>query len=139
MFADSIDSAAAQTILDYLSMSEAPMRAAQLRVLGGAMARVPADATAFAHRSRSILVNVAAFYQDRRTRDGHRAWVAALSNALQPHDDAAYVGFLTADDAARVAATYPGATWDRLARIKATYDPGNLFRLNYNVPPAATR
>ena len=54
-----------------------PMRAAQLRVLGGAMARVPADATAFAHRTSRIMVNVAAFYdgpedRDRRARMGRR-------------------------------------------------------------------
>jgi len=137
MFMDAVDIDAANTILDYLSASNAPMRAAQIRALGGAMARVPADATAFAHRSRSVLVNVAAFYQDRTTRDRHRAWVAAFSKALQPDDDAAYVGFLTADDATRVRAAYPGSTWERLARIKAIYDPANLFHLNYNVPPTA--
>jgi FAD/FMN-containing dehydrogenase len=98
------------------------------------MARVPADATAFAHRSKRMLVNVAAFYQDPATRDRHRAWVAEFSNALQPNDDGAYVGFLT-DGPSRIHAAYPGATRDRLARIKATYDPDNLFRLNQNVPP----
>jgi FAD/FMN-containing dehydrogenase len=135
-FVESIDIEAARTILEHLSASDAPMRAAQLRVLGGAMARVPADATAFAHRSKPMLVNVAAFYQDARIRDVHRAWMAAFSKALQPDDAAAYVGFLTGDEAARIRATYPGATWERLARIKATYDPANVFRLNYNVPPA---
>src|SRR5690348_6885442 len=135
-FVESIDIEAARTILEHLSASDAPMRAAQLRVLGGAMARVPADATAFAHRSKPMMVNVAAFYQDAATRDVHRAWVAAFSNALQPDDDAAYVGFLTGAEAARIRSTYPGATWERLSRIKATYDPANAFRLNYNVPPA---
>jgi len=135
MFVDSVDVAAARTILHYLSASDAPMRAAQLRALGGAMARVRADATAFAHRSKAMLVNVAAFYQSAATRDVHRAWVTEFSKALQ-RDDAAYVGFLTADDGARIHATYPGATWDRLARIKATYDPANVFRVNHNVPPA---
>jgi FAD/FMN-containing dehydrogenase len=135
MFMDSIDVAAARTILEHLSASDAPMRAVQLRVLGGAMARVPADATAFAHRSKPMLVNVAAFYQGAATRDRHRAWVNALSRTLQPNDDSAYVGFLGDDGTARIHGTYPGATWDRLANIKATYDPANLFRLNQNVPP----
>jgi FAD/FMN-containing dehydrogenase len=136
MFVESIDIEAARTILEYLSASNATMRAAQLRVLGGAMARVPSDATAFAHRSKPMLVNVAAFYQGAATRDVHRAWVAAFSKALQPDDVGAYVGFLSDDGAARIRATYPGATYDRLARIKTAYDPANLFRLNQNVPPA---
>jgi FAD/FMN-containing dehydrogenase len=134
MFVESVDVEAGGTIVDHLSKSDAPMRATQLRVLGGAMARVPADATAFAHRSKRMLVNVAAFYQDPATRDHHRAWVAEFSNALQPNDDGAYVGFLT-DGPSRIHAAYPGGTRDRLARIKATYDPDNLFRLNQNVPP----
>lgn len=138
MFVDSIDLAAARTILEHLSASNAPMRAAQIRVLGGAMARVPADATAFAHRSKPMLVNVAAFYQGAATRDAARAWVNAFANALHPKDDSAYVGFLGADGPARIRAAYPGTTWDRLASIKATYDPDNVFRLNQNVLPRSS-
>ena len=139
MFLESIGTDAARTMLEYLSTSNAPMRAVQIRGLGGAMARVPADATAFAHRSKPFLVNVAAFYQNRSTRDVHRAWVAACAQALQPDDAAGYVGFFTADDTARIRATYPGATWDRLTKIKTVYDPANVFRLNFNVPPAVAR
>jgi FAD/FMN-containing dehydrogenase len=135
MFVNSIDLQAARTIHDYLSKSDAPMRVAQLRALGGAMARVPADATAFAHRSKPMLVNVAAFYQGDTEREVRHAWVQEFSSALQPHDDSAYVGFLTDDGPARIRSTYPGATWEKLARIKSTYDPANLFRLNQNIPP----
>ena len=53
-------------------------------------------------------------------------------------DAGAYVGFLRDEGEARVRAAYPGATWERLAAIKADYDPDNLFRLNQNIPPAAT-
>ena len=64
MFVDEVDDAAAHTILERLEASDAPMRAVQLRVLGGAMARVPNDATAFAHRDRRLMLNVAAFAAD---------------------------------------------------------------------------
>ena len=101
------------------------------------MARVPADATAFAHRTKRMLVNVAAFYQGDADREVRRAWVSEFSRALQPRDDGAYVGFLTDDGQARIRSAYPGATWDRLARVKLTYDPTNLFRLNQNISPAA--
>ena len=72
MFIDRVDRDVAQTIMEYLEKSDAPLRAAQLRVLGGAMARVPADATAFAHRASRIMVNVAAFYEgeDDRSAEG---------------------------------------------------------------------
>jgi FAD/FMN-containing dehydrogenase len=137
MFVNGIDLPAAKTIHAFLSKSDATMRVAQLRVLGGAMARVPADATAFAHRSKAMLVNVAAFYQGDVEREVRRAWVDEFSSALQPRDDGAYVGFLTDDGEARIRSAYPGATWDRLARIKAKYDPTNLFRLNQNISPAS--
>jgi hypothetical protein len=137
MFVDAIDIETAKTIHEHLSTSEAAVRVAQLRALGGAMARVPADATAFAHRTKPMLVNVAAFYEGAADRDVRRTWVAKFAEALHPPDDSAYVGFLTDDGNARIRSAYPGATWDRLARIKSTYDPTNLFRLNQNIPPAS--
>jgi hypothetical protein len=136
MFVNGIDLAATRLIHEYLSKSDAAMRVAQLRVLGGAMARVPADATALAHRSKPMLVNVAAFYQGDAEREVRRVWVNEFANALQSRDEGAYVGFLTDDGQARIRSAYPGATWDRLARIKAAYDPTNLFRLNQNFSPA---
>lgn len=135
MYVDSIDSARAEAVVEYLSKSDAAMRAAQIRVLGGAVARVPSDATAYAHRSKPILVNVAAFYEREADREIRRQWATDFWKTLQPTDDAAYVGFLADDGQARIRAAYPGSTWDRLRAIKSTYDPTNLFRLNHNVPP----
>jgi len=114
------------------------LRVAQLRVLGGAMARVPADATAFAHRASRILVNVAAFHEGEEDRLVRATWVAELATALHQGDDGAYVNFLDAEGEAGLRAAYPRATWDRLAAIKARYDPGSLFRLNQNIPPGAS-
>ena len=137
LFIDSINAQKAKLIFDYVSKSDAPMRVAQIRALGGAFARVPSDATAYAHRSKPMLMNVAAFYQGDADREVRRAWVQEFARALQPNDDSAYVGFLTDDTEARIRATYPGATWDRLVRTKTKYDPSNLFRLNQNIPPEA--
>jgi FAD/FMN-containing dehydrogenase len=136
LFADSVDRDAAETILEHIRAATAPMAAAQLRVLGGAMARVPADATAFAHRQSRIMVNVAAMGMQPDEVALHEGWVANLADALQQDDAGAYVGFLADEGEKRIRAAYPGATWDRLAAVKATYDPTNLFRLNQNVPPA---
>ena len=112
------------------------MAAAQFRVLGGAMARVPADATAFAHRSSKIMVNVAALFESLDDRPKYEEWVQAFADDLRQDDDGAYVNFLEDEGEERIRAAYPGATWDRLREIKKRYDPDNLFRLNQNIPPA---
>jgi FAD/FMN-containing dehydrogenase len=136
MFSESIDRRAAETIVARLEAGTASMNVTQLRVLGGAMARVPAEATAFAHRESRIMANVAAMYEDPEARPEHEAWVTGLASELSQGDDGAYVGFLGDDGEERVRAAYPGSTWDRLAEVKARYDAGNLFRLNQNIPPA---
>jgi len=136
LFVDGIDQPLAETIVDYLSTSDAAVRVAQLRVLGGAVARVAPGATAYAHRSKPMLVNVAAFYNGPEDRAVRAAWVAQFARTVQPDDAGAYVGFLGDEGAARVRSAYPDATWHRLTRIKSTYDPTNLFRLNQNIPPA---
>jgi FAD/FMN-containing dehydrogenase len=137
MFVDTIGRPEAETIVEHLGTSTAMMGVAQLRTLGGAMARVPVDATAFAHRQSKIMVNVAAIYERPDEIAVHGPWVEALAAALHQGDDGAYVNFLGDEGEARIHAAYPGPTWDRLRQIKARYDPTNLFRLNQNIPPAA--
>jgi FAD/FMN-containing dehydrogenase len=136
MFLDRIDRDVARLIVDRLEASDASMRVAQLRVLGGAMARIPADATAFAHRTSRIMVNLAAFYDGPDDKLVREAWVAEFVAVLEQEDRGAYVNFLGDEGDERIRAAYPGSTWDRLAAVKARYDPTNLFRLNQNVPPA---
>jgi FAD/FMN-containing dehydrogenase len=136
LFVDTVDRQVANTIVDHLQASDAPMRVAQLRVLGGATARVPVEATAFAHRRRRIMANVAASYQAPADRIVRQAWVADFAAALRQGEPGAYVGFLGDEGQARVRDAYPGSTWDRLVAVKRRYDPTNLFRLNHNIPPA---
>jgi FAD/FMN-containing dehydrogenase len=136
MFVDSVGLGAAETIVERIQASDAMMAATQIRVLGGAMARVPADATAYAHRDSRIMVNVAAMYQNPDERPEHAAWVEGLADELLQENQGAYVGFLADEGEERVRAAYPGPTWDRLREIKRRYDPDNVFRLNQNIPPA---
>jgi FAD/FMN-containing dehydrogenase len=138
MFMDSVDRRVADTIVERLNASNASMRVAQLRVLGGAMARVPVDATAFAHRKSRIMVNVAALYERPDQARLHEPWVTGLAAALKQSDHGAYVNFLVDEGEARIRDAYPGKTWDRLRSIKRRYDPTNLFRLNQNIPPATS-
>jgi FAD/FMN-containing dehydrogenase len=137
MFVDEIDRNGAEAIVEELEASTAARAAVQLRVLGGAMARMPAEATAFAHRDRRIMVNLAALYERPDEAPVHEAWVAGLADRLRDGKAGAYVGFLGDEDAATVRReAYPGPTWDRLSAIKGRYDPTNLFRRNQNIPPA---
>ena len=139
MFVDSIDRDAASLIIDRLGASDASVRAAQLRVLGGAMARVPVGATAFAHRASRIMVNVAVFFDGPDDLPARQAWAEELAAGLRQGDTGAYVNFLGDEGEERIRAAYPGRTFDRLAEIKARYDPANLFRLNQNIRPAPPR
>jgi FAD/FMN-containing dehydrogenase len=129
--------AAADAAAEELSMqrSDASLRVAQIRVLGGAMARVRDDDTAFAHRRERLLLNVASFYDGPRDRPLRETWVKSFAAAVDQGRCGEYVGFVGDEGEAGVRAAYPGKTWDRLAAIKARYDPTSLFRRNQNVPP----
>jgi FAD/FMN-containing dehydrogenase len=134
MFIDSVDEQSATSILEYLATSSAMMKVAQLRVLGGAMSRVPVGATAFAHRTSPILVNLAAVYGSPEEADIHETWVAGFASSLAGKDSGAYVGFLDEGEGS-IHRAYPGPTLDRLKAVKRRYDPTNVFRFNHNVSP----
>ncbi|HTF58719.1 MAG TPA: FAD-binding oxidoreductase [Actinomycetes bacterium] len=134
LFMDGVDSRAATAIVEQLRATTAPMAVAQLRVLGGAMARVPAEATAFAHRDRRVMAGVGCVYQDAGERPTHEAWADGFAAALRG-GPGVYVNFLSNEGPDRAREAYPGRTWDRLVEVKRRYDPGNLFRLNQNIPP----
>jgi Berberine and berberine like len=136
LFIDSMDRQSVEVVFDYLEASKAPTRVAQIRALGGAMARVPAEATAFAQRSRKFMVSVAALYQAGHEKPTHEDWASSFAAALGGRTAGAYVGFLGDEGEARIRDAYPGTTWDRLRAIKGRYDPSNLFRSNQNIPPA---
>jgi len=135
LFLDRVDEAAADTILEYLSSSKAMMRVAQLRPLGGAIARVPVGATAYAHRRSPVMANLAAVYGDVAEAPSYDTWVDEFAGALRQDDPGAYVNFVGDEGEAGVRAAYPGETWDRLVEVKRRYDPTNVFHVNQNIVP----
>ncbi|CRK59427.1 FAD linked oxidase-like protein [Alloactinosynnema sp. L-07] len=136
LFVDDVDLDDAALMLDRITSSTADMAAVQIRVLGGAMTKVADDATAFAHRDRNIMVNLAAMYSNPDDAAVHTAWVQDLTVALQKGVPGVYVNFLADDSEARIHEAYPEQTWARLRAVKRTYDPTNVFRVNNNIPPA---
>jgi FAD/FMN-containing dehydrogenase len=106
-----------------------------VRSLGGAFGRVPADATAFAHRDAEAMVVGMVMLPDTATdADAERALVGW--RAVAAHGTGTYVNFQGSATAADLAAAYPPATYARLAAVKRAYDPTNRFALNHNVEPA---
>jgi FAD/FMN-containing dehydrogenase len=137
---DELPAGAAETILEHLETSTAPMAAVQLRVLGGAMARVADEATAFGHRQAKLMVNIAVMYGRPGERREHEAWAAGVADAFSERPGApAYLGFVGDEGQAGVRRAYPQATLERLTRVKRRYDPSNLFRRNLNVLPDEAR
>jgi FAD/FMN-containing dehydrogenase len=137
MLARSVAERQAETIIERTGESSALVAACEIRALGGAMARVPVHATAFAHRQSRVMINVQAMYDPSSSeRSEHTAWARGVAAELDDGDPGAYAGFLADEAEERVRAAYPGETWERLAAVKAVYDPDNVFRRNQNIAPA---
>jgi len=102
--------------------------------VGGAVARVPDDATAYAYRQAELMI-VTTTVGPKPVVQAARPALAAIWGRLAPHVDGAYANFLASATEEDVAAVYPGETYQRLAAVKRQYDPGNLFARNHNVLP----
>ncbi len=126
-------------ILDFVNRATSPFGMVALRELGGAMARVPIDATAFAHRDKAFYLAADNSWEDDPRPERHIAWTEAFWRAAAPHTDGASTNFLEDEGEARVRAAYSPASYTRLAAIKRHHDPDNLFRMNPNIPPASSR
>jgi FAD/FMN-containing dehydrogenase len=136
MFMDSLDDATVDEILTRMAAPSSPMAMTQIRVLGGEMARVPADATAFAHRDPAVLLAILTAFEDPAELPLHEAWTVDFFEALRPKSRGVYSNFLAAEGEGRIREAYPTATYGRLADVKRHYDPTNLFRMNQNIRPA---
>ncbi|MEV0716885.1 FAD-binding oxidoreductase [Asanoa sp. NPDC050611] len=105
-----------------------------VRSVGGAVARVPDDATAYAHREAELMF-VTTTAGPPPVVDAARPGLDAIWASLTPHIDGLYANFLSTATDEDIAAIYPPETYQRLSAVKRQYDPGNLFALNYNIRP----
>ncbi|WP_136707844.1 FAD-binding oxidoreductase [Agromyces sp. H66] len=134
-FADGFDATRAELAVALVGEAPTPLAVVNLRPMGGAIARVAEDATAFAHRSRAIMTAVSALHPDPAMAASGAEWTARASAALDIGGPG-YVNFVTASGDAAARAAYPEATLRRLAEVKRRYDPANVFSSNVNVEPA---
>jgi hypothetical protein len=102
--------------------------------LGGAVARMGEDETAFTGRNAGHTVNVIGITRTGEGFDPERKWARGLWSALEPHHQNVYVNFLMEEGEERVRQAYGAAKYDRLKALKRRYDPDNFFRLNQNIP-----
>jgi FAD/FMN-containing dehydrogenase len=112
-----------------------PMTTFPIWQLGGAVARVGDDETAFDGRGAGHTFNITAMTEGPDGFDAEREWARGFWSALEPHHRGVYVNFLMDEGEERIRAAYGAAKWDRLKALKRRYDPDNLFRLNQNIPP----
>jgi FAD/FMN-containing dehydrogenase len=124
-----------EAIVDHAEQMPVPSGLVQLRALGGAMARVPADATAFAHRDQPFMAVVIGAAADAASMDAQREWTEGLWDVLRPRSRGVYMNFLSDEGSGRVREAYAPASYERLVAIKRQYDPSNLFRTNQNIRP----
>jgi hypothetical protein len=119
--------------------STCPLSSVEIRQLGGAMDREPAVANAVSTRGLPFVL-FAAGVGGQDQKDLLKGKLAKLIEGLEPwSSDRKMVNFLSADEATtpeQLQAVYSKERYDRLARIKMTYDPHNTFRMNHNIVPA---
>ena len=139
LYLDQLSDAAITTIVEYLPRKNSADSFLPMFVLDRQYARVADGATAFGGRRRpGWAVAVAAECRTPQELAADRPWVQALWTALLPHasNTAGYVNFHSEHDAVRVRTSYGPETYDRLARIKALYDPDNILHRNANIAPS---
>jgi FAD/FMN-containing dehydrogenase len=125
------------TVIDYLGRLPSPQCEIFIGCLGGEASRPAPDATAYPHREAKYAMNVHARWNDASEDDSCIAWARDFFAASAPYaSSGVYVNFLTGDESESITQAY-GGNLQRLARIKNSYDPHNLFRQNQNIKPAA--
>jgi FAD/FMN-containing dehydrogenase len=123
-------------ILEHAARITSPLSAITMFALGGAVARVGEDASAYPNRAAAHDINIVAAWEagdPEPTR--HMDWARGLWSALQPHGCGVYINFLSDEPAASIRAAYGDDKHQRLVLLKRRYDPDNFFRLNHNISP----
>jgi hypothetical protein len=136
VFLDALDDATIDVIERRLTEADAPWSLVQLRVLGGAMARVPRDETAFGWRDRPVLLWIITPFEEFGQAAAIERWTAAFRAELPADVAATYVNFMGDEGADAVRDAYPASSYARLGELKRRYDPDNVFRANHNIRPA---
>lgn len=121
--------------VDHAMRIRSPLTAFPIWQLGGAIARVGEDETAFGGRNAAHTFNITAMTESADGFEEERDWARGFWSALEPHHTSVYVNFLMDEGEGRIREAYGAEKYDRLKALKRKYDPDNFFRLNQNIPP----
>ncbi len=138
VYLDELTDGAIEVIVEHQAKKMSPLSFVPIFVLGGAYGRADGEATAFGgSRQTGYVINISGSTPNPADYEAERAWVRDYWSALVEHavGIGSYVNFMTEYDEARVRAAY-SSKYERLQRIKSTYDPDNVFHLNANIRPA---
>jgi FAD/FMN-containing dehydrogenase len=128
---------AADTIARFVQRIASPLSIVLVTPMGGAVQRVPVEATAFGHRDAALVLEILAKWDTPGGGAEHIAWADEFWSAMRPFaTSGVYVNFLGDEGASRVRDAYTADGFARLAAIKRRYDPENVFRVNHNIPSA---
>jgi FAD/FMN-containing dehydrogenase len=132
-----LDDGVIDVIADWAGRITSPLTTVPIFTQGGAVARVPEDATAFPNRDAAHDINIVGAWMPADSEPArHIEWVRGFFAALEPHSRGVYVNFTNDDPADRVrTGAYSADQWRRLVALKAKFDPTNFFRFNANIPP----
>jgi FAD binding domain/Berberine and berberine like len=126
---------AIETLMQFVRYMPSSASAIGLQHMHGVASRIAPSATAFPHRAQQYDFLILSQWSDAPDSDRNVEWTRALFQAMQPHlEESVYVNNLGDEGPARVQAAY-GNNYSRLAALKRTYDPDNLFRANQNINP----
>lgn len=139
LYMEDLSDDAISVFTEYLPKKKSLLSVVPVFCLGGAYAKVPEDQTAFGgSRKARFAFNISAVCTDLDSFGDDRAWVGSFWQALRPYatGSGSYVNFMSEDEMGRVKAAYGPSKYERLASIKAKYDPANVFHLNANIKPS---
>lgn len=135
-FVKDLSDAAIDLIVAHANRAQSPMSATVVEYYAGAANRVGETDTAFAQRRAEYDVGIMAQWTDPAEAERHTAWARAFSDALKPHSSNAYLLNYVGEESPDTIRAVFGRNYDRLAQLKAKYDPTNFFSLNQNIKPA---
>jgi FAD/FMN-containing dehydrogenase len=124
-----------EAVAEYGRRIVSPISSIALWQMGGAVARVSEDETAFHGRSAGFTFNINGNSYTADGFDEERQWARDYWSALAPYHTSVYVNFLMEEGEERIRQAYGAAKYDRLKALKRRYDPDNVFRFNQNIRP----
>lgn len=135
LFQREMSDATIDRMLAAMPNGKAMMNMVQIRGLGGALASVPVEATAFSDRDARYLTSIIAVWADvNEDSTPHKEWIRSLWGEIRHEASGVYVNFLETETEERIIESY-GENYERIVQLKRKYDPKNMFRFNQNIKP----